>query len=166
MAVSKVAPGLLFVLLSTYVWRSVRADSLPQEWPTCSNPAFSWMNNEKGQTSCDVMQQLLAFQCDGDMGAGPAGAPQRLQDTPCVCNTVMYSLVSACSMCADWSQISWTEYSQRYPAPVPPGASIPAWAYLGLTNNQFNVQAAQSRADQLKPAPDNSSKHRPSLHHG
>ncbi|KAI9462907.1 hypothetical protein BJY52DRAFT_1255950 [Lactarius psammicola] len=76
----------------------------------------------------------------------------------CVCNTVVYSLVSACGACQGSSQ--WIQWSQwilncttvstagTYPNSIPAGTRVPRWAYLDVsTADSWDATAAQSAGD-------------------
>ncbi|KAG0702986.1 hypothetical protein DFH29DRAFT_982149 [Suillus ampliporus] len=129
---------------------------------TCLS-SFDWMNNSHGQTPCLVAAYLSAPCAGGkyEIHAIPAGAQYRgplLNGTnPCQCNTVIYSMTSACGVCQGrtvdvWS--SWkfncsTSFTQLYPTTIPTGTSVPNWAYLDVvTSNAFNATAAQLDGDQ------------------
>ncbi|KAI0352719.1 hypothetical protein OH77DRAFT_754376 [Trametes cingulata] len=134
------------------------------------------MNNALGQTPCMIVQDLVTV-CNGlslvllvfpfrsgrltcytgGLQANESLTIQNLQESDCACNTVTYSLVFACGLCANETalQQSETEYFvqymrcsgfavQSYPMPIPSDTQIPAWAYLDLTeNDSFDVEAAQ-----------------------
>ncbi|KAI0352711.1 hypothetical protein OH77DRAFT_752296 [Trametes cingulata] len=154
---SRATAGVFFVLWPAYAWRNIRADHSPT-WPICSSTAYSWMNNARGQTPCDVAL-ILAKLNDGILQAPVSGNSQSLTGPSYACNTVMYSLACACFTCAnvehsqnlaDWSRsFGCSDFATReFPDPIPTDTAIPAWAYLALSNDQFDIQEAQSVASE------------------
>ncbi|KAH9171573.1 hypothetical protein EDB89DRAFT_1090712 [Lactarius sanguifluus] len=84
--------------------------------------------------------------------------PNAGQSNLCECNTVVYSLVSACGACQGSSE--WIQWSQwyincttvstdgTYPKSIPAGTRIPYWAYLAVSAaDTWNATAAQSAGD-------------------
>ncbi|KAH9894176.1 hypothetical protein C8Q73DRAFT_694808 [Cubamyces lactineus] len=59
----------------------------------CTDPDYSWLTNSAGQTACDVAN-AVASSCIASI-AGPL-----LTSSSCPCNTVLYSLLCACILCA------------------------------------------------------------------
>jgi len=60
----------------------------------------------------------------------------------CGCNTVMYSLLSACDACQGNPWIPWSEYTSNctilmppstFPNPIPPETHVPQWALIDVT---------------------------------
>lgn len=131
---------------------------------------FSWTVNSYGQDPCLVAAYLQSPCNSGsfEMNAlkpnthysGPAS------DNPCQCNSVLYSLVSACSACQGEPYDSWTDwnancvvvYVQEIPVEMPKNTSVPIWAYTSIPpGGSFNLSAAQVMAsqgipDQLSPS--------------
>ncbi|KAI0366415.1 hypothetical protein BV20DRAFT_655195 [Pilatotrama ljubarskyi] len=112
-------------------------------------PGYEWMNNAMHQSPCTVASFLLS-PCTSDPAATtiPALAGSRslynfagtsLDDTPCVCNTVTFAMLYACATCqgAEAAVLPWyvtsenctARYLASYPDDIPPGTSVPAWAY-------------------------------------
>ncbi|CAE6429366.1 unnamed protein product, partial [Rhizoctonia solani] len=71
----------------------------------------------------------------------------------CVCNSVMWNLVSACSLCQRGLSGGWKEWRLscpdnmvnvgKYPIPLPAGVSVPSWAYYDFTvADTFNAEIA------------------------
>ncbi|KAG8922947.1 hypothetical protein FRC01_013420 [Tulasnella sp. 417] len=88
--------------------------------------------------------------------AGPYNPPQGSGVTQCRCNTVVYSLISACSYCqgglvgkwSDWISFCPSSYvNNRFPETVPPETDVPGWADLDPTTaGIWNPTAAQQFA--------------------
>ncbi|KAG2368316.1 hypothetical protein BDR07DRAFT_62936 [Suillus spraguei] len=122
--------------------------------------SFGWMNNSLEQGPCLVTAYLLSA-CGGVFNIGPLpfgdfySSPSGPGANPCQCNTVYYSMISACSVCQNGSYVSWSEWSSdcsstadgRYPLDIPTATKVPNWAYLSLTDGQFDTAAAQSNGD-------------------
>ncbi|RDX53004.1 hypothetical protein OH76DRAFT_61730 [Lentinus brumalis] len=119
---------------------------VPVESLRCRLYATLQMQNSKGQSACEVASDLQ-ISCvgkdsavlqglldSGDYYKGPSG------QSPCVCNTVMYSLIAGCQLCqydVPSALLAWSVYASNctdrtngsYPNSVPSGTAIPAWAY-------------------------------------
>lgn len=142
-------------------------------YPDCGT-GWDWANNSLSQNPCNVAAYLEAT-CHGGLfsiAALPQGAmyrgPNAGKDDLCVCNTVVYSLVSACSACQ--GATSWIQYSQwhlncstssspgTYPNPIPAGTRVPHWAYLDVSvADTWNATTAQSAGDTPEGTPSTSS---------
>ncbi|ESK83937.1 hypothetical protein Moror_7539 [Moniliophthora roreri MCA 2997] len=124
----------------------------------CSNSTFEWSFNSLGQSPCEIGEALggvcspnFIIQPLGD-GYYYSGFDPRFA-TPCVCNTVYYTILSVCGECqggfADqfnlWSENCTTVYDQSFPKDIPSGTRVPHYAYLGLENE--NIDLAALRAD-------------------
>ncbi|TFY68981.1 hypothetical protein EVG20_g3336 [Dentipellis fragilis] len=128
--------------------------------PDCQ-PGFQWSYNSLNQTPCLIAAYVEAA-CDGGQFSIPPLAPNHHytgptagQGNPCLCNTVAYSLISACDACQGNAPLQWSEWAFNcsstspdgtLPISVPSGTRIPQWAYQNVTgtdlwNNQtaFNV---------------------------
>jgi hypothetical protein len=79
-----------------------------------------------------------------------------------MCNTVYYSLMSACSVCQNVSFVSWTTWSanctnthtETFPFPIPTYITVPHYAYLDVvTGNTFDVTAAENAGGPESTAP-------------
>ncbi|KAG1865832.1 hypothetical protein DFJ58DRAFT_770477 [Suillus subalutaceus] len=128
---------------------------------TCLS-SFGWMNNSLGQTPC-LVTAYLGSPCAGgsaEIVAIPAGTqysgPPLSGANPCQCNSVIYSLTSACGVCQGLIPVTWsswktyctTAFTQSYPMNIPTGTAVPNWAYLDVvTSNIFNATAAQLDGD-------------------
>ncbi|KAM5540812.1 hypothetical protein V8D89_005456 [Ganoderma adspersum] len=122
---------------------------------TC-NSGFEWMFNSKGQSPCLVSSWLLT-PCSSPFESfvyplSPGfhyNTPLNSSDsaTPCRCNTVLFSTISACATCQGEGQ-----YIVPYPENIPSGTTITAWAYLDVrVNNTFDPAAAEAVAAQNLP---------------
>ncbi|KAH7909926.1 hypothetical protein BJ138DRAFT_1114559 [Hygrophoropsis aurantiaca] len=127
---------------------------------------WAWSENIWGYDPCDVA--LLLFEppphpCN-DSGLNfyqltttdyypPPNASDANQ---CLCNTVIYSLFSACGLCQGKSFLYWSEWIsacpasetlyQIWPANISSDASVPAWAFMPLYNGYFDANLASINA--------------------
>ncbi|KAH9965535.1 hypothetical protein BGW80DRAFT_1344663 [Lactifluus volemus] len=113
-------------------------------YPKCS-PGWDWSFNSLRQNPCHMAALLLA-ECSPDGSyLVPALKPnQTYVNTregagPCMCNTVTYSLLSACGACQDRDYMDWAGWVYNcteivepsiYPKPVPNDTCVPDWARL------------------------------------
>ncbi|KAG6332289.1 hypothetical protein ID866_6798 [Astraeus odoratus] len=102
------------------------------------------MENSLGQEPCVVAAyarvpcygaEWIVYPLDSDtyyIGPDTSNA------NACQCNTVTYSLLSACTACQNstdipswslWSYNCSTTYSEEYPEDIPEGTAFPHWAY-------------------------------------
>ncbi|KAH9047436.1 hypothetical protein EDB83DRAFT_1461423 [Lactarius deliciosus] len=123
-------------------------------YPNCT-AGWEWSYNSLGQNPCNVAAYLEAT-CG--TGRSLYRGPNAGQSNLCECNTVVYSLVSACGACQGSSE--WIQWSQwyincttvstdgTYPNSIPAGTRIPRWAYLEVSAaDTWNATAAQSAGD-------------------
>ncbi|KAH7924757.1 hypothetical protein BV22DRAFT_1034817 [Leucogyrophana mollusca] len=125
--------------------------------------SYGWMVNSHGQDPClvaNTLVQVTPAPCGNtnvvfngfNGGVGYIGTAFLSEDANmCICNTVLYSLACACSVCQNASLISWSEWSsncpenqivnQNYPATIPTGTSIPPWAYMAVEGSWNSVEA-------------------------
>ncbi|KAI0246498.1 hypothetical protein BJV78DRAFT_148240 [Lactifluus subvellereus] len=106
-------------------------------------------SNSLGQSPCTVAAYLMAT-CNGGSFYMPPLEPGNSYPGPtggddgdlCKCNTVVYSLLSACDACQQEPWIDWLEYSLNctnvmpvpsFPNPIPSGTRVPQWALLDVT---------------------------------
>ncbi|KAG1891126.1 hypothetical protein F4604DRAFT_393549 [Suillus subluteus] len=141
---------------------------------TCLS-SFGWMNNSLVQDPC-LVASYLESTCGAIINFDPLPtgyhyeAPSAALANPCVCNTVTYSMVSACADCQNRTYDDWTSWStscskfsigesvrkvvdilqaflihliDRYPNDIPTGTKVPNWAYLNVSGG-FDPVAAQS----------------------
>ncbi|KAN0114319.1 hypothetical protein V8E52_006815 [Russula decolorans] len=156
------APFATFLFFSGFAAAQIYA-------PVCT-VASAWMMNSLGQNPCLVTAYLMgtcndgSFTIDalipGDKYPGPSG----IQDSDlCMCNTVAYSLISACGACQGGIWISWSEYSlyctttlppSSFPNPLPLGIRVPQWALIDVTSeNIWDSNKAFAVGDFPEPAP-------------
>jgi len=142
-------------------------------YPNCST-GWDWSYNSLGQNPCNVAAYLEATCGTGLFSIAPLPqgslyrGPNAGQDNLCQCNTIVYSLVSACGACQGSS--SWIQWSQwrvncstvssagTYPNAIPDGTRIPHWAYLDVSvADTWNATAAQSAGDSPESTPSTTS---------
>ncbi|KAL5489760.1 hypothetical protein ACEPAI_4592 [Sanghuangporus weigelae] len=113
--------------------------------------------NSRGQSPC-LVGAYIGGACNGgqyDVGALLEGehyiGPTSLAANGCLCSTVMYSLMGACSTCQNATIITWSSWSvscpevfvQAYPQDIPQDTAVPGWAYDPIPNNgTFDVNQA------------------------
>ncbi|KAI0334892.1 hypothetical protein GY45DRAFT_1059901 [Cubamyces sp. BRFM 1775] len=150
------ARSALALILLGYSLRCINAQSLGLE-STCldPSPSFSWMYNIDGKSPCETANDLL-YAC-GQFQIGPT-----LNNSPCVCNSVTYSLAYACRVCSgvpDDQITPFSDYASSYdcestsigsfPEPIPSGTVVPGWAYLPLANDgKLDMTKAQDEANE------------------
>ncbi|CEL57767.1 hypothetical protein RSOLAG1IB_02511 [Rhizoctonia solani AG-1 IB] len=121
---------------------------------------YQWTINSLNQTSC-LQSGYLSAQCNGGSwtvngfpGGAPYKAPQGEGANICRCNTVVWNLLQACSLCQGGRTSSWGNWVAncstndinvgKYPLNLPPSVAIPSWAYLDFTS-PGTFQADQAR---------------------
>ncbi|OSD01790.1 hypothetical protein PYCCODRAFT_473633 [Trametes coccinea BRFM310] len=102
--------ALILSLHSRFAWLVARGDE-------CQS-AGSWTVNSMGQTPCQV-NVALQQPCGGSNIS-----------TPCVCNSVAYSLAFACE--SSGKKCPSSSLLLGYPSPTPSDVVIPSWAFLPL----------------------------------
>ncbi|KAG8967553.1 hypothetical protein FRC03_009806 [Tulasnella sp. 419] len=126
-----------------------------------------WMNNAKGQSPC-LVSAYLSAQCNNGQWLVPALVTQGPYNPPsgqganqCRCNTVVYSLLSACSACQNGLVGTWSTWIQfcpptfvtvaDYPLAPPVDTEIPKWALVDPSKTgAWNVTEAQAIATSAK----------------
>ncbi|KAF6764301.1 hypothetical protein DFP72DRAFT_419832 [Ephemerocybe angulata] len=132
-----------------------------EQLATCS--AQMWTFNSKGQSPCVVATALERVCSPGaalrltplrvDLGYVYLG-PSSVFETHsgCLCNSVYYSLMCACSVCQGGNYMRWLPYIENctsvdtggFPQPLPQGYSVPHWAYGDVVaNNGWTMAEAQ-----------------------
>ncbi|KAH9973126.1 hypothetical protein BGW80DRAFT_286690 [Lactifluus volemus] len=122
--------------------------ALSQSSTTCA-PSWKWAFNSMGQDPCTIMGVLYTPCNQGGMphlpvlpSGGSYSGPSAGDANTCKCNTVVYSLLSACGACQGGSWISWSDYipnctSSNFATPyalaIPSGTSVPYWALINVT---------------------------------
>jgi len=143
----------------------------------CNITSLSWTFNSLGQSPCLVAAYMLnPCSTDGDVDVPTSGPGQHyaLDDgaNPCQCNSVSYSLLSACASCQEGEIDSWTDYTDnctqvypdgQYGFAIPAGTAVPKWAYQLVTGtNRFNLSEAQITGDKPENLTTTTSSSRPS----
>ncbi|KAF8465585.1 hypothetical protein DFH94DRAFT_782747 [Russula ochroleuca] len=157
-----VAPLVSLLLFSGFVAAQVVA-------PDCSL-TWGWTFNSLDQNACTVAAYLMST-CNGGSftinslqpGYSYTG-PSGIDDSNlCKCNTVAYSLISACDACQGAQWITWSEYMfnctkvlppSSFPNPIPSGTRVPQWALLDVTSeNNWNSNKSYAVGDSPELAP-------------
>ncbi|KAF9053187.1 hypothetical protein BJ165DRAFT_1400515 [Panaeolus papilionaceus] len=152
---------MLLLILSLFTFSLQLQEALAQSDASCL-PFYSWTFNSQHKSPCEVASSLLSVCNNGPFFVhalpdnshylGPttvAGA------NPCQCNTVLYSLMSACGACQGKSYLSWSVWSANcpttytsYPSSLPQGVAVPGWAYLDVTaNDNFDQTTARANSN-------------------
>ncbi|KAH7904059.1 hypothetical protein BJ138DRAFT_1167183 [Hygrophoropsis aurantiaca] len=123
-------------------------------------------NNSLGQDPCAVSRALFATDpppCNDANVTWPPLKPGTWYGTngsynanACLCNTVIYSLSSACGLCQNATFLYWSEWItdcpanetvyQQWPASIPSNTEIPEWAFMELVNGFWDGPQAQANA--------------------
>jgi len=115
--------------------------------PACDT-SWEWTANSLGQNPCTVAAYLISTCHSGSYTIDPLPAgyhyvPDSHSTDTCLCNTVAYSLLSACEGCQGGVWDTYLTYSSNcttllgagnFPNPVPSGTSVPYWAFIGITS--------------------------------
>ncbi|TEB26543.1 hypothetical protein FA13DRAFT_1019483 [Coprinellus micaceus] len=153
-------PSLLFIFLTPR--------SLAQTSDANCLPYYSWTSNSQGKTPCEVASSLLAV-CNGgtfDVAALRDGqhyeGPTLVSNAnSCICNTVTYSLMTACGLCQGKSTLRWNEWSKNcpnvtfsgFPESLPSGLLVPAWAYQDIRTTSISSWQRITRMPQSPAQP-------------
>ncbi|KAF8477802.1 hypothetical protein DFH94DRAFT_846164 [Russula ochroleuca] len=137
--------GVLAALLSSSFFFSSLAAAAVSAPCTAS---YAWTINSLNQSPCMVAAYMMST-CNGgsfvisplldsnQSYAGPSADGHDGSDL-CKCNTIAYSLLSACDACQGSGWIS-------FPNLVPPGTSVPRWAIVDvLINGTWSPSEVQS----------------------
>jgi len=129
-------------------------------------PIYAWADNIQHMDPCEVASSLMDV-CDSslpplqpiinheDTYRGPT---TKLQSS-CLCSSVIYALVSACSDCQGGLIESWPTWSRNctsplvdsFDGPLPANISVPAWAYFDVNSDPlYSPSAASSSAAALQ----------------
>ncbi|KAF8743451.1 hypothetical protein RHS02_03225, partial [Rhizoctonia solani] len=127
------------------------ASAIAVPWTNASCADMSWFFNSRGQSVC-LVGAYLGAQCTTDntfkvealSGDGPYGFDSDAANN-CLCNSVMWNLMSACALCQGKAFGSWGQWMAscplsmitvgKYPIPLPKGVTVPSWAYYDFTNS-------------------------------
>ncbi|KAF8728466.1 hypothetical protein AX14_006592 [Amanita brunnescens Koide BX004] len=143
------------VVLLAFAWLHY---ATADETANCTVSSDSWMDNAFGQNPCRVAE-FLSYPCNAWTVTPLSNGSQwytGVSDNTCDCNTVMYNLLSACSMCQGGSQQGWQTYSQncslkyvgQYPEEILSTTSVPHWAYIDISDtNLLNLSQAEAVGD-------------------
>ncbi|KDQ13380.1 hypothetical protein BOTBODRAFT_188630 [Botryobasidium botryosum FD-172 SS1] len=139
-----------------------RADFVGSSSVKCGDASNGWSENARGQTPCLVYADLYSACANKTINVPElsksdpnATYPAPSDDLGCLCNTVVYDLISACALCQSKAVISWPQWAAkcepnstlvgRFPQPTPDLTEIPNFAYWDPTGEGiFNFTAAQS----------------------
>ncbi|EUC56217.1 transmembrane protein, putative [Rhizoctonia solani AG-3 Rhs1AP] len=146
------------VAIAVYVSPAIAA---PRSNATCITE--HWSMNSRAQTPCLVASYLCAVcnsnesVCEADSILGTGGTVRYgiIPGTAsiCMCNSVLWNLVSACTLCQRELPSNWALWKEtcpasmtnigRYPAPIPAEVTVPSWAYYDFTTSGiFNPATA------------------------
>ncbi|KAF7760945.1 hypothetical protein Agabi119p4_10354 [Agaricus bisporus var. burnettii] len=137
------------------------------EAAVCDVPELNWTFNSVGKSPCEVATTLAVDCADQGFYLIPK-LPARARyigpeiQNSCQCNTVYYSLLSACAACQGAGWISWPRFAMnctladisQFPLPLLHDVKVPGWAYadIELSSNNFSLAAAQNLA-RKRPSP-------------
>ncbi|CAE6425435.1 unnamed protein product [Rhizoctonia solani] len=155
---ASLALGVLFAVANV----QVTSAQVTSNVTTCVSE-YQWTINTLNQTPC-LQSGFLSAQCNGGSwnvngfpGGAPYKAPQGSGANICRCNSVVWNLLQACSLCQGGRTASWGNWVSncstndinvgRYPLQLPPSVAIPSWAYLDFTSpGTFQVDQARQAA--------------------
>jgi len=120
---------------------------------SCTLSTWDWTFNSLSQSPCTVAAYLMAT-CDNGvftLGPEPSGYPYygpggTAATDLCYCNTVSYSLISACGACQGDTWIAWSIWATNctrtlppssFPNPVPSEIRVPQWALIDVSNENY-----------------------------
>ncbi|KAF8872195.1 hypothetical protein BD779DRAFT_351145 [Infundibulicybe gibba] len=128
---------------------------------TSGSSSFQWAFNSLGQSPCMIAGSLAGV-CNGGNISIPAlepaefyPGPSKEDATTCQCNSVFYSILSACAACQSGDILSWSTYTtnctspsiQTFPSGIPPGTPVPHYAFQNvMLNDTFDVLTAEGDA--------------------
>ncbi|CAE6417473.1 unnamed protein product [Rhizoctonia solani] len=154
-------PFLALILFAAASIRVVSAQ-VTSNVTTCVQE-YQWTINSLNQTPC-LQSGYLSAQCNGGNwnvpgipGGAPYKQPQGNGANLCRCNTVVWNLIQACSLCQGGRTANWENWISNcstsnvtigsYPRQLPPYVAIPGWAYLDFTSQgTFQPQSAREAA--------------------
>ncbi|KAI6128276.1 hypothetical protein EDD17DRAFT_846712 [Pisolithus thermaeus] len=129
------------------------------------------MDNSKNQSPCLVAAYVESV-CFGNQfnvqsldPGNEYSCPSGNNANACTCNTVTYSLLSACAACQNGTYVDWFAWVLNcsttyvgYPESIPSGTAIPHWAYQDVTpDGNFNVTLAKAVGDRPETTATNAS---------
>ncbi|KAK0211868.1 hypothetical protein IW262DRAFT_1497704 [Armillaria fumosa] len=129
---------------------------------TCVS-SYDWANNTLGQSPCLVASYLMAACLNTSflVPTLPDGShytsPDTAQANLCNCNTVTYSLISACADCQNRQYLNWGNWTANcavvaiglFPYPTPAETAIPQWVYININSSTalYNPVEAEKLAE-------------------
>ncbi|KAI9456411.1 hypothetical protein F5148DRAFT_370373 [Russula earlei] len=145
-------------------------------YPNCLG-GWEWSYNTLGQNPCAVFA-YLAGQGD-NLGILPLASGTEYNypsadgaNLTAQCNTVSYSLISACGACQGCSYMTWSQWTLgcpaippdgTYPLPISNGTRVPYWAHLLVMKaDTWNATLAKSAGDSPEVTPTPVSSFQPS----
>ncbi|KAF9260357.1 hypothetical protein L218DRAFT_989630 [Marasmius fiardii PR-910] len=154
-------PTSSFFKVALLLWASSNwQTSVAQIHATCTNTSFLWSFNSLFQSPCEMGEALGGVCSPGSFAIPPLPEGYYYSGvnvagvTPCVCNTVYYTMLSLCGLCqggdADkfnlWSANCTQTSSSTFPSPLPSGLRVPHYAYLPLDpfNQTVDLRALQA----------------------
>ncbi|KAJ1308315.1 hypothetical protein OPQ81_004027 [Rhizoctonia solani] len=137
---------------------------------TCTNPNTAWTFNSLQQSPCLVASYLGSVCRPDNTWRVPeltGGSTYYISgsSTKCICTSVVWSLLAACSLCQGLDSSRWTVYANDctaadtsppgiYPAAIPSGVAVPNWAYYDyVTAGVFNQVIASQQSGPESTAP-------------
>jgi len=120
-------PDCLPEAIATWNWTY---NSLKQS--PCSTPGYLSSECSNGEFTIPQLAQ-------GNNYPGPSGG---VSEDICQCNTVLYSVISACAGCQMGIWLSWDDWSANcsssapmatFPQSITSSTRVPAWAFLNVT---------------------------------
>ncbi|KAF8465588.1 hypothetical protein DFH94DRAFT_848610 [Russula ochroleuca] len=148
----------------------------PISGPDCTSTAWKWTVNSVELSPCTVTAFMVAT-CSGEdytfyllpQGYSYSGPDGFDASNLCYCNTVAYSLFSACGACQGQEWITCGHYlvamarvtnctktlpPSSFPNPVPSGIWVPRWALLDVTiENDWNANESYAVGDSPEAGP-------------
>lgn len=146
--------------LETLGW--ISAVSAQSSDATCTLGSFRWAFNSHDQSPCVVASSLFGICTGNSYNLEPLQesshylGPSFDTANGCQCNTVSYSMISACGLCQNRTIALWSEWSaacatvsiRTFPSPLPSGLAVPGWAYLDVKEHDiFDVNLAKQNAN-------------------
>ncbi|CAE6422199.1 unnamed protein product [Rhizoctonia solani] len=140
------------------------APAIAAPWTNATCVDQRWSFNSQAQSPC-LVGAYLATPCTTDdtfgiyslqgTSGGPYGFAASAANN-CLCNSVMWNLLSACALCQREPSGTWGQWvascptnminAGKYPIPLPAGVSVPSWAYYDFTTaGVFNAAVASQQ---------------------
>ncbi|KAJ1308263.1 hypothetical protein OPQ81_003978 [Rhizoctonia solani] len=137
----------MLTYITAFVLLVVPVIAVPWTNATCVDDFWSF--NSRGQSPC-LVAAYLAAPCTTDNTFGVFALDdggyygfRAAAASNCLCNSVMWNLISACALCQKASATSWGQWVAscpnnlinvgKYPIPLPANVAVPAWAYYDFT---------------------------------